>query len=40
MGVQRITVESGNMGGQAYIRNLRIKFWDVYRDLAFHDERG
>jgi len=36
MTIERITIEPGNMAGQPCIRGLPIKFWDVYRDLAFH----
>ncbi|MGD0670385.1 MAG: DUF433 domain-containing protein [Bryobacteraceae bacterium] len=35
MPMERITIAPGDMGGQPCIRDLQIKFWDVYRDLAF-----
>lgn len=34
--IERITIEPDTMDGQPCIRGLRIKFLDVYRDLAFH----
>lgn len=34
MPMERITIAPGDMGGQPCIRDLQIKFWDVYRDLA------
>ena len=36
MAKERITSEPGKLGGQPCIRDLRIRFWDVYRDVAFH----
>ncbi|MGO9254991.1 MAG: DUF433 domain-containing protein [Bryobacteraceae bacterium] len=36
IGVERITIESGNMNGEPCLRGLPIKFWDVYQDLGFH----
>jgi uncharacterized protein (DUF433 family) len=36
MPIDRITTDPGNLDGEPCIRGLSIKFWFVYRDLAFH----
>jgi uncharacterized protein (DUF433 family) len=36
MPIERIAIDPGKIGGQPCIRGLPIKFWNVYRDLAFH----
>jgi uncharacterized protein (DUF433 family) len=34
MAIERITIEPGNMHGQACVRGLPITFWNPYRELA------
>jgi uncharacterized protein (DUF433 family) len=36
MPIECITMDPGNLNGQPCIRSLPIKFWIVYRDLAFY----
>jgi uncharacterized protein (DUF433 family) len=38
MGIERITIETGNLNGQPCIRGLPIRFWDVYRDLMSYEK--
>jgi uncharacterized protein (DUF433 family) len=40
MGIERISIEPANMGGQPCVRGLPITVWDVFVALASHDMTG